>query len=305
MFPWAEGGNLLQFIQKHDGTTAKRDPQFVFDVFSQLIGLAGAIMAMHKRRYRHGDLKPQNILIFTGQTSVGTWKVADLGLAKFHNETTGQRQGPTSMIGLGTVSYEPPETVTTSNSPRSRLYDMWSIGCVVLQLVICLLYGNKAYEDLVAKTQNPASKNHSSTWQAKWDGRQWKDTELHKEVVKVTDKLEKEFGSNKSSSAGAVALAELAGLAKTRLLVVQLPPERGKPSRSAYRARADEFYSELQQIQKRLKGRLGSQANLQVTPSHQDSTQLPNVESRTNAHERPSRRLSSSQNVRSHVSHPL
>lgn len=43
----------------------------------------------------------------------------------------------------GTQKYEPPETDNERGEigqPRSRLYDMWSMGCIVFEFIIWLLY---------------------------------------------------------------------------------------------------------------------------------------------------------------------
>lgn len=226
------------------------------DIMTQLVGLASAIKMMHKQNYRHGDLKPENILVFTNGTNVGVWKIADLGLAKFHHKATNQRLVPTSMIGAGTVSYGPPEPITNSDSPRSRLYDIWSMGCIILQLVICLLYGDRALADLNKKTEAPTFDRQSSYWQGNSNMFRWNNIKVHDQVLKFVKKLEKDFGSDKSSSAGACALVELARLVVERLLVVKLPPERGKSARSVCRANADETHFELNQIKKRLTEKL-------------------------------------------------
>lgn len=310
MFPWANGGDLEQFMSIHDDLEANLDPKFVLDVLSQLIGLASAIETIHKQKYRHGDLKPQNILIFTGESKVGTWKIADLGLAKFHNEATGARVGPTTMADSGTISYEPPETVTTSDSPRSRLYDIWSMGCIILEIVISLLYGRKAYFSLVSKTRNPGAKNHSATWEGTWDGRQWMDTKVHHEVLGIIDRLEEDFRQDKLPGVGAAALVELADLVKRRLLVVRLPPERGSWTQSARRARADEVHRELKSIEKRLRNYLDShppspagQNHLQVLPPTNNPRDTAVSAGRPRLESRSSRRHSSNQIPGSHVSH--
>lgn len=315
MFPWADGGNLMDFIRGRNNTDAYRDPLFVMDIITQLVGLASAIETIHRKKYRHGDLKPQNILVFTGETRVGVWKVADLGLAKLHNKATGDRKGPTTSLGRGTISYEPPETVTTTDSPRSRLYDIWSMGCIILQLVICLLYGDKAFNDLNASTRS--AKDQSSYWQADWtqNSSQWKNPKVHNEVLKLIDKMEKEFGSGKESGAiGTNALIKLTRLVRTKLLVVQLPRKGNKSSPPGYRARADVLHSELKTIKEQLNKILStkshtsrpaptSPANHQVRPQpRHTSSDPPATKSHTSLQLRPPKRRSSDQIPGSHVS---
>ncbi|EXL90465.1 serine/threonine protein kinase [Fusarium odoratissimum NRRL 54006] len=97
-----------------------------------------------EQHWRHGDLKPENILHFKDEKSpwLGTLKIADLGLAKQHVFATTQRQDPTRQR-YTTSHYEAPEVITTMNSrvPRSRRYDIWSMGCIIFEYMIWLLYG--------------------------------------------------------------------------------------------------------------------------------------------------------------------
>jgi serine/threonine protein kinase len=98
-----------------------------------------------EQHWRHGDLKPENILHFKDENSpwLGTLKIADLGLAKQHAFATTQRQEPTQQK-YTTSHYEAPEVITNLNArvPRSRRYDVWSMGCIIFEYMIWLLYGN-------------------------------------------------------------------------------------------------------------------------------------------------------------------
>ena len=74
MFPWAELGNLWEFWQNN---TPKTDEGYIVWIFTQLTGLAGALECLHHRaryteeNYRHGDLKPANILCFKTENVQG------------------------------------------------------------------------------------------------------------------------------------------------------------------------------------------------------------------------------------------
>jgi len=112
--------------------------------------------------FRHGDIKPDNILRFHEAheeggslqdesgvpliMQVGTWKLADFGLAKKHKTAT-VRRGPTE-TRCTTVRYEPPETEKAMNGEgsMSRLGDIWSLGAVMLECVIWLMYGDGEVE---------------------------------------------------------------------------------------------------------------------------------------------------------------
>ncbi|CAI0642010.1 unnamed protein product [Colletotrichum noveboracense] len=145
VFPWAAGGNLRDFWQKDP--PQKLDADFLAWAFTQLSGLASAMEKLHssERNCRHGDLKPENILCFENINRTDAlaqpWLViADVGLAKDHNQATEFRIGATSTLS-GTVMYEAPEAVTHKDKPRSRRYDIWSIGCLYFEFLIWMLYG--------------------------------------------------------------------------------------------------------------------------------------------------------------------
>jgi serine/threonine protein kinase len=93
-------------------------------------------------KWRHGDLKPDNILrVKKDRTWLGTLQLADLGLAKQHLTPTLERHNATTQT-FGTAWYEAPEA-RDKRRPRSRLFDMWSMGCIIFETVIWLLYGEK------------------------------------------------------------------------------------------------------------------------------------------------------------------
>ncbi|KAJ4365826.1 hypothetical protein N0V83_008447 [Neocucurbitaria cava] len=155
MFEWADGGNLSTLWERD------RQPELsvarVKWVIEQLRGLAQALSAAHYLReddgqyhggsYRHGDLKPANILWFREGDEFGTLKIGDWGEAKEHDAVTSLRHSTTAQFA--TRRYEPPEVVTglqltlsdEAKDVRSRLYDIWSIGCITLEFIIWILYG--------------------------------------------------------------------------------------------------------------------------------------------------------------------
>jgi serine/threonine protein kinase len=111
--------------------------------------------AAHKESIRHGDLKLENILNFSeGDSSLGTLKIADMGLAKRHVVATQERDVLTS-TRYGTVRYEAPETAINIHS-QSRLYDIWSMGCITLEFVIWNLYGNIELVNFYAQMEGDA-----------------------------------------------------------------------------------------------------------------------------------------------------
>ncbi|KAH7156588.1 kinase-like domain-containing protein [Dactylonectria macrodidyma] len=152
IFPWAGGGDLAQFWDRESQN------ERTIDLFSwsleQLVGLAHALEELHRIGFRHGDIKPSNIFLFV-ENGTGILKIADMGVSREHKQDTDLRIGVT-ITTASTRAYEAPEANhhKKSNTPRSRKYDCWSTGCLILEFVIWLLYDSRALESFKA-TRNP------------------------------------------------------------------------------------------------------------------------------------------------------
>ncbi|KAJ4248819.1 hypothetical protein NW762_012657 [Fusarium torreyae] len=148
MFPWADGGDLREFWKNND--LRPRTPALILWSLRQMLGIVSAIRALHGKNGRHGDIKPQNILHFLeseggNNDEEGILVIADVGISKFHRETTSMRNAPTNSKEV-TVSYEAPEAQSDQREgkPRSRRYDMWSLGCMFLEFTVWLVHNNYA-----------------------------------------------------------------------------------------------------------------------------------------------------------------
>lgn len=240
LFPWADGGSLRDFWRTTPNPNLA--PAFVRAILLQLHGLAEALDKLHSYKgrtatfreglgvnnaapagggIRHGDLKPENILRFAPRDDVdiGILKIADMGLAKHHEVNTRLRGNLTS-TKYGTSRYEPPEVgAPRLTSPAtSRLYDVWSMGCIILELLIWLLHGN---EKLIAFNNSfPRDKKDMEPpyYEVKESAGQ-KVANLHPLVVEYIDALAKD-----PACSAHTALGDLLDVVKTQLLVVPLPP---------------------------------------------------------------------------------
>ncbi|KAI1293339.1 kinase-like domain-containing protein [Xylaria venustula] len=216
IFPWADGGNLRDYFKEN--RQPRLSSKFVREIFQQLSGLADAIYAMHhfedgEGSIRHGDLKPENIVRFVDETEVGILKIADLALARYHDEETIDRRVQTE-TNEGTLLYEPPEVYTMANAPRSRRYDMWSMGCIYLELLIWLLYGYDGLLTFYDDLYDPRRRG-KQLWDINPINGQ---AELHPKVVAYMEHIARD-----PECAGSSAMGDLLNLVRTRLLVIELP----------------------------------------------------------------------------------
>jgi serine/threonine protein kinase len=91
--------------------------------------LARAFKYLHETNIRHRDVKPANILIYQDKV-----KVADFGLSL---DWTGKHSTTTAGTSPSwSPRYRAPEMV--EEKPRNSSSDIWSLGCVFLEMVTVL-----------------------------------------------------------------------------------------------------------------------------------------------------------------------
>ncbi|KAK8062587.1 serine/threonine protein kinase [Apiospora hydei] len=248
MFPWATGDSLRDFWLERPEQSP--NATLINETLGQLIGLADALGKLHdfegkvdpsafhpdeddnitmeggQDSIRHGDLKPENLLRFLEpESTLGTLKIGDMGLAKKHVLLTVKRKCITT-TRYGTIQYQPPEAELTTNGGLSRLYDTWSMGCIIFEFIIWLLYGNDAldrfYQDLQGKARN-ACPYYELPPQGSGDG-----PTVHPVVQGWISHLQQYDPECREES----AISDLLKLVKEKLLVVDLPPSRGRTHRA-------------------------------------------------------------------------
>jgi serine/threonine protein kinase len=227
IFEWADGGNLTDFRAAHPNP--EMTVELVKWTIQQLCGLAQALAKAHylddDGSYRHGDLKPANILWFKqGDTKFGTLKIGDWGEAKEHYNGTALRHNTTAQCG--TRRYEPPEVQTGlklklsggSRFVRSRLYDIWGIGCITLEILIWLMYGLgelKRFERESAGTYGASDLFYEVS--------SGKPAKVHGNV----EHWMSEMAVDPRCFPDKTALGDLLKIVRTGLLIVKLPREGG------------------------------------------------------------------------------
>jgi serine/threonine protein kinase len=208
MFPWADGGNLGRYWEEHPSRA--RDRTHVLWQLHQFVEICGALEELHGSNCRHGDLKPENILWFDPEDKQGgTLQIADLGLATFHvkEANTRDRKGMPTQTPSGTSRYEPPEMDAQRNTDeaRSRQYDIWSLGCVVFELLLWLAYGPS--DITIFRDNTPYF------WQ-RGNKREHARYIVHEYAVAIMESLDTQFKAHS-------AYKDLLDLVRYRLLVVK------------------------------------------------------------------------------------
>jgi serine/threonine protein kinase len=123
----------------------------------------------------HFDLKPANILV----DDDGTWIISDFGQSTFR-ETT--RSSSRVVNQGGTDAYAPPE-IDNLDSRFSRRYDVWSLGCIMLEVMAFVLLGHDGLRGEKGLDQVRCTR---SSWSSRKDHRFFcQENPLGKCIVKL------------------------------------------------------------------------------------------------------------------------
>jgi serine/threonine protein kinase len=148
LFPWAHC-DLGRYWERNQSV---RDFSSVSWMIDQCVKITDAIRVIHnppkqdalrpheKLWGRHGDIKAENILLF-GDEAWPNLVVADLGIGALHRLISRSEVQPKSIST--TRTYRPPE-VDMKTGKVSRAYDMWTLGCLFLDMLTWFL-GNEEY----------------------------------------------------------------------------------------------------------------------------------------------------------------
>ena len=123
-------------------------------LYDTIMSLVSAVAYLHDEINgtftSHHDLKPHNILLF-GRN----WKIGDLGMTRLRSLIQGSKTKRT----IGSYTYHPPECEHESVRKHGRSFDMWSLGCIIVELAVLIVYGWEG--EHLDKFQKERAKNPS------------------------------------------------------------------------------------------------------------------------------------------------
>ncbi|KAJ7183592.1 kinase-like domain-containing protein [Mycena filopes] len=119
---YVPGGSIGSCLRRH----GKFDEEVTKSFASQILG---GLEYLHLKGIMHRDLTSDNILVET----TGVCKITDFGVSKrVDDPDQNDVQAHTAM--QGTVFWMAPEVINTQKKGYSSKIDIWSIGCVVLEM---------------------------------------------------------------------------------------------------------------------------------------------------------------------------
>ena len=129
---------ILWFLRQYRNLAdALRNIHNITEVLLSSSNLVSSDQVSRKYAWHHA-VKSQNILFFRGTGSENEiFKIAGFGSGKVHTLRSGSAN---TNSPHGTVTYEPPEAQLGERA-TSRPYDIWSLGCVLLELLLWAVFG--------------------------------------------------------------------------------------------------------------------------------------------------------------------
>jgi serine/threonine protein kinase len=123
-------------------------------ILTQQCGIMKAVNAIHNLPLlkgeeevpygRHGDLNPGNILWFQSPSDTrGILVITDFSLASFKSDKD-RSNTPANRVAVMPI-YRPPEC-DVEGGTASQAFDIWTLGCVFLEMVCWLMGGNEMRE---------------------------------------------------------------------------------------------------------------------------------------------------------------
>ena len=141
IFPWADM-DMSDWMRPHDAQPPdhlrgpqepQRRKEYLYETITSLISAVAYLHSEIDGTFTsHHDLKPQNILLFGKQ-----WKICGFGMTRLRSVDEGSQ----TERRLGSYAYHPPEYEDESVQKHGRSFDIWSMGCIIVELAVLIVYG--------------------------------------------------------------------------------------------------------------------------------------------------------------------
>lgn len=219
VFEWANGGNLLDLWETDPMPTVTAP--FIRWFVKQLSGLAQALCAVHNisdggagssPTYSHAKLTPASIYWVLDDEKLGTLKIGDWGELSKIPITYDTR-----------ACYAPPEVdIRRVVSHRSKLHDMWAMGCIIFECLVWALDGLDELHQLIQSRKGKFGVGPSFYELIPINGR--KSAKVHSTV---THRMER-MANDPACEVGSTALGDVLEIVQHGLLIVSLPSSESK-----------------------------------------------------------------------------
>ncbi|KAG7008041.1 hypothetical protein G7Y79_00007g021660 [Physcia stellaris] len=160
IYPLAQG-DLQKLLEGKLGSLQwdEGDAEQFRDIVRKSCDLADGLDFLHSdmRNYsnlvcRHGDLKPNNFLVYENE-----WKISDMGLARVQatsTDETGVRKTTKTTSKDGCGPYAAPEMSGPEGTLIGRETDVWSLAAIIMELIIWGFGGPSAWADFVQRRED-------------------------------------------------------------------------------------------------------------------------------------------------------
>ena len=149
------GGDLFDLLMPGDGSVARAFSEAEAGLL--LTQAVGAVLACHRSKIAHRDLKLQNLMLTSPTQRLDSLVIIDFGLARPY------RKGERLRTKVGTPEYSAPEIFGKRVGGYDQTCDVWSLG-VVLYMLLSGIQPFKGPDDVIAKQQERPRDFSSGRW---------------------------------------------------------------------------------------------------------------------------------------------
>ena len=160
VFPWAVT-NMFDWMRSRTTPTEhhqgledpRRRKEYLYDT---IMSLVSAVSYLHREINgaftSHHDLKPQNILLLGER-----WTISDFGMTRLRSLDKGSQ----TERKLGSYPYQPPEYGEKDVKKHGRSFDIWSLGCIIVELAVLVVYGWESKKLDTFETERSKNRNRA------------------------------------------------------------------------------------------------------------------------------------------------